>query len=78
MAIPKISMGFNLFSGVYIQLRNSPTDKSYVLGIASSPEIGGNSGTIVFSHINTTWMKVDKKNIRGFAIKCHLLVKKPI
>lgn len=58
-AIPKTNFGFNLFSGVYIMLRDTPKGKPYVLGIAASPSIGGRSGTIVASHINTSWMNVD-------------------
>mgnify|MGYP000848359336 CR=1 FL=1 len=58
-AIPKTSIGFNLFSGVYIQIRRSSAEKPQVFGIATGPEIGGNSGTLIAGHIETSWMKID-------------------
>lgn len=58
-AIPKTSIGFNLFSGVYIQIRRASADKPQVFGIATGPEVGGNSGTLIAGHIETSWMKID-------------------
>lgn len=58
-AIPKTSIGFNLFSVVYIQIRRASADKPQVFGIATGPEVGGNSGTLIAGHIETSWMKID-------------------
>ncbi|VAX32903.1 hypothetical protein MNBD_NITROSPIRAE01-1393 [hydrothermal vent metagenome] len=60
-SIPKINIGFSLFSGVYIQLRDTPTAIPYTFGIASTPEIGGNNGTFIASHVNTKWTRFDIK-----------------
>lgn len=58
-ALPKTSIGFSLFSGVYIQLRRSSNDQPQTFGIASGVEIGGNSGTLIAGHIETAWMEID-------------------
>ncbi|HEX5486006.1 MAG TPA: hypothetical protein VFX23_08410 [Limnobacter sp.] len=58
-AIPRIGVGFSLFAGVYIMTRRTPNDKPYVLGIASKPEIGGNNGSLIASHVETAWLKID-------------------
>jgi hypothetical protein len=42
-SIPKAGVGFSLFAGVYIQLRDTPKGRPYTLGIAAPPGIGGNS-----------------------------------
>jgi len=59
-SIPKINFGVNLFSGVYIQLRDTPKSIPYTIGIASTPDIGGSNGTLISSFISTDWSKVDQ------------------
>lgn len=58
-SIPKLDVGFSLFSGVYILRRNTIAAKPYVLGIATGPKLGGNNGSLIVGHVNTSWMKVD-------------------
>lgn len=58
-SVPKMSIGFSLFSGVYIMMRRKRLAKPYILGIASGAEIGGKSGTLIVGHIETSWMKID-------------------
>lgn len=59
VAIPKVSIGINLISGVYFLLRDTPRAKPFVYGIATAGGLGGKSGTMVFSYIDTAWMKID-------------------
>jgi hypothetical protein len=58
-SVPKLGVGFSLFSGIYILIRHSATAKPYVFGVATGPEIGGNNGSLVASYINTSWMKLN-------------------
>jgi len=49
VALPKVSMGVSLFSGVYIQFRDTSGGKPFTLGIVSSFDLGGKNGTLIGS-----------------------------
>jgi hypothetical protein len=59
-SIPKIDVGFSLFSGAYILLRATPKAKPHVFGIATTPEGSNKNGTFIASHIVTSWIKIDQ------------------
>jgi len=59
LALPKLSFGINLFSGIYIELRNHSKSPPYIFGVASTPDTSGKNGTLLVSHVYTEWTSVD-------------------
>jgi len=55
VALPKLSFGLNLLSGVYFELRHSAKSPSHVFGVAATPDISGKNGTLFGSFISTKW-----------------------
>lgn len=62
LAIPKTNFGVNLMAGMYLQVRNNSKEIPTTYGIAKSPSIGGKSGTLLVSHVETEWMQITPGN----------------
>ncbi len=58
-AIPKTGLGVNIFSGSYIEFRNSKRIPNILMGLADVISIGNKSGTVVVGHVATDWFFVD-------------------
>lgn len=59
VAVPKTGFGLNLFSGSYINFRNSKGVRPIMLGLADGISIGSKSGTVIVGHVETNWFFVD-------------------
>lgn len=53
--------GVNAITGSYIQTRVAPDAPVKLFGIADSMSLGSDSGTLLASHVTTSWFKVDSK-----------------
>lgn len=59
LSVPKTGFGLNLFSGSYIEFRNSKKTPKILMGLKDIISLGSKSGTVVLGHIATEWFFVD-------------------
>jgi hypothetical protein len=56
LSIPKTGFGLNLFSGSYIEFRNSKKIPKILIGIKDVISLGAKSGTVILGHVVTEWL----------------------
>lgn len=59
VAIPKSGFGLNATTFAYIQLRSGTGGQTQILAVDNHLSIGGKSGTMVWSNVQTNWVNID-------------------